>query len=110
MSTSGIAYTAARLNQMSSLLYVEDRGLPRPDLTFLLYLSGGTLESRLPPNPETGESRAFQDEVYRYYLHLLDPSYHMLDGDASEISIFHRSPSVGPSSHNRLPWCPHQVF
>ena len=85
---SGIAYTAARLDQMSSLLYVEDQGLPRPDLTFLLFLSGGVLESRLPPNPETGESRAFQEEVYRHYLHLLDSSYQMLDGDASEIAIF----------------------
>ena len=85
---SGIAYTAARLDQMSPLLYCEDRGMPRPDLTFLLYLCGSVLESRLPPHPETGESRIFQEEVYRHYLHLLDPSYHMLDGEASELSIF----------------------
>ena len=85
---SGIAYTAARLDQMSPLLYYEDRGMPRPDLTFLLYLCGSVLESRLPPHPETGESRIFQEEVYRHYLHLLDPSYHMLDGEASELSIF----------------------
>ena len=85
---SGIAYTAARLDQMSPILYYEDRGMPRPDLTFLLYLCGSVLESRLPPHPETGESRIFQEEVYRHYLHLLDPSYHMLDGEASELSIF----------------------
>ena len=85
---SGIAYTAARLDQMSPLLYYEDRGMPRPDLTFLFYLCGSVLESRLPPHPETGESRIFQEEVYRHYLHLLDPSYHMLDGEASELAIF----------------------
>ena len=85
---SGIAYTAARLDQMSPLLLYEDQGLPRPDLTFFLYLSGGELEARLPPHPETGESRTFQEEVYRHYLHLLDSSYQMLDGDASELAIF----------------------
>ena len=85
---SGIAYTAARLDQMSPLLFYEDRGLPRPDLTFFLYLSGRELEARLPPHPETGESRTFQEEVYQHYLHLLDSSYQMLDGDASEIAIF----------------------
>ena len=76
------------VDQMSPLLYYEDRGMPRPDLTFLLYLCGSFLESRLPPHPETGESRIFQEEVYRHYLHLLDPSYHMLDGEASELTIF----------------------
>ena len=85
---SGVSYTAARLDQMSPLLFYEDRGLPRPDLTFFLYLSGRELESRLPPHPETGESRVFQEEVYRHYLHLLDSSYQMLDGDAPELTIF----------------------
>ena len=56
---SGVAYTAARLDQMSPLFFYEDRGLPRPDLTFFLYLTGKELESRLPPHPETGESRVF---------------------------------------------------